>query len=260
MTARCWSCFSSTTGLGKVSSHMSAHPVNPSGTWTVAAHAEMADLGDLLREGGLAGRKRMQMEAWAIAVDEVCSARRHSMRPRRELIALAAERLSQLRVYRPPEREDLLEIARRDLRTESIAALTAWSEEHDGRLACMAYEAWRSRHPESPTRNTIVRHFGTWYGALAAAGLEARAAASPATVAARHRSGVERRESGCRSSGRAYRRGAALRDRPWTAAAGDRVLPLAAASRAAHAEPRQRLPAVSRGLDRGHACHQAASR
>jgi hypothetical protein len=185
---------STATGLGKVSNHSPAPPNNPSSTWTVAAQAEMANLADLLRKGGLAGRKRSQMEAWAVAVDEVCSARRLSVRPRQELIALATERLRQLRLYRPPERDELLELARRDLRAESLAALIAWSEEFGGRLACMAYETWRRRHPGSPTRNTIVRHFGTWYEALAAAGLEARAAASPATVAARHRGGGERRE------------------------------------------------------------------
>jgi hypothetical protein len=185
---------STVTGLGKVSSHSPVAPNNPSSTWTVAAQAEMANLADLLREGGLAGRKRSQMEAWAVAVDEVCSARRLSVRPRRELIDLAAERVKGLRVYRPPEREDLLELSRRDLRSESLAALTAWSVEFDGRLGCMAYETWRRRNPGSPTRNTIVRHLGSWYEALAAAGLEERAAASPAVVAARHRGGDERRE------------------------------------------------------------------
>ena len=105
-----------TTGLGKVNDNRPAPPLNPSSTWTVAARAELAQLADLLREGGLAGRKRQQMETWAVAVDEVCSARRLLVRPRRELIALAAERLRQHRAYRPPERDDLLELGRRDIR------------------------------------------------------------------------------------------------------------------------------------------------
>jgi Homing endonuclease associated repeat len=44
-----------------------------------------------------------------------------------------------------------------------------------------------------PNRNTIAREFGSWHRALEAAGLADRAAASPATVAARHNGGTEAR-------------------------------------------------------------------
>ena len=93
---------STATGLGKVNSHAPAPSANPTCSWTVAAQSELAQIADLLREGGLAGRKRREMEAWAVAVDELCSARRLAVRPRRELIAVAAARLKALRTYRAP--------------------------------------------------------------------------------------------------------------------------------------------------------------
>jgi hypothetical protein len=50
-------------------------------------------------------------------------------------------------------------------------------------------------HPAAPARNTIVREFGSWHRALAAAGLADRAATPAATVDARQRGGAERREA-----------------------------------------------------------------
>jgi hypothetical protein len=183
------------TGLGKVNTHAPAPAANPTCSWTVAAYAELARLSDLLREGGLSGRKRREMETWAVAVDELSSAQRMRAPPNRELVALAAGRLGGIRAYRPPAPTELLAVSRRDLRSETLGALRAWSEEFDGRLSGTAYERWRHRQPgRLPHRNSVVRHFGTWYAALAAAGLEARAAASPALVEARRRGGVERRE------------------------------------------------------------------
>jgi hypothetical protein len=45
----------------------------------------------------------------------------------------------------------------------------------------------REKHPQWPARNTVARQFGTWHGALEAAGLAARAAATPDRFAARSR-------------------------------------------------------------------------
>ena len=52
---------------------------------------------------------------------------------------------------------------------------------------------WRREHRDAPARNTIARQFGSWHRALEAAGLSDRAAASAATVAARHSGRTERR-------------------------------------------------------------------
>lgn len=181
------------TGLGKVSTHRPAPPLNPSATWNVAGRAQMAELRGLLRHGGLTGRKLREMEAWSVAVDEMIRGEQPSVVPRRAVLEAAAARLRETRVYRPPERRDLLRLSGRDLRTEAISALTAWSRVAAGKLAAAGYMEWRREHPEAPTRNTIAREFGSWYRALEIAGLADRAAASVATVAARNSGGAEHR-------------------------------------------------------------------
>jgi hypothetical protein len=181
------------TGLGKVSTHQPALPLNPSAAWTVTARADLAELRGLLRHGGLTGRKLREMKAWSVAVDEVIRGVQPGVVPRRPVLEAAAARLREMRVYRPPERRDLLRLPGRDLRTEAIAALTAWSRVAPGKLAVTGYTDWRREHQSAPTRNTIAREFGSWYRALEAAGLSDRAAATVATVAAQHSGGAARR-------------------------------------------------------------------
>lgn len=180
------------TGLGKVTYYRPRPPLNPSSTWTVAARAEMALLRDLLLRGGLPGRKSREMEVWATAVEELNRAADSGVRPRRSVLAAAREQLRDLRVYQPSERE-LLQLPRRDLRTKALEALTAWSRTTDDRLSATKYTRWRVTHADAPDRNTIVRQFGSWQRALAAAGLADRSAASPKTVEARRRGGAEGR-------------------------------------------------------------------
>jgi hypothetical protein len=177
------------SGLGSVTSHRPAQPLNPSATWTVSARAELAELRDLLWQGGLPGRKSREMEVWALAVDELNRGARVGVRPRREVIQAAREDLSLLRAYRPPDRRELLRLAGRDRRAEALDALTAWSRDVDEELTSTGYMRWRLEHPGAPNRNTIVRQFGSWYGALEAVGLGDRAAR-----AQRPAGGAERRQ------------------------------------------------------------------
>jgi hypothetical protein len=163
----------SATGLGKVSEHRPPPPHNPTATWTIASRADLAEFAALL-QGGLSGRKLRELEVWASAVDELNRAV-----PQREVLEAARDRLAEVRAYRPPERTDLLRLPGRDLRTESLDALKAWSRETAGKLACTDYMRWRRGRANAPSRNTIVRQFGSWQGALEAAGIGDRVARAP---------------------------------------------------------------------------------
>jgi len=166
------------TGLGKVTEH---HPaaLNPSATWTVAGRTQLAELRELLWRAGLPGRKAREMEAWGAAVDEL---NRAGGRPRRDRLEAARQRLSELRIYRPPERPELLRLPGRDLSAESLDALGAWSRSTTGKLSSTEYMRWRRDQPHAPPRSTVVRQFGSWHGALEAAGLGDRIARAPRRV------------------------------------------------------------------------------
>jgi hypothetical protein len=166
----------STTGLGTIYDHSPPGPLNPSSTWTIAARAQLGAMADMLHRADLPGRKGVELEIWAIAVDELRSARRLGLRPRKQLVQLAAVKLRASRVYRQSTRE-LLDLPRRDLRTESLTALQAWAAVTPRRrLGCGSYMQWRAGHPGTPTRNTVAKTFGGWHAAMAAAGLIDRAA------------------------------------------------------------------------------------
>jgi hypothetical protein len=164
----------STTGLGAIYDHRPSAPLNPSSTWTVTSRAHVGELADLLRRADLPGRKGAELEIWAVAVDELRSAHRLGVRPRKPLMQLAAGKLRASRTYRAATRE-LLELPRRDLRSESIAALRDWAAETPGRLGCGSYTRWRGEHPGTPTRNTVATAFGSWHAAMEAADLIDRA-------------------------------------------------------------------------------------
>lgn len=183
-----------TTGFGRVNHHRPpAPPLNPSSTWNVSAPLQLLRLVEVLREGGLHGRKRTEMEAWSVAVEALCAPELRGRAVDHEVVRSAAQRLAEIREYRPPELRKLLELPRRDIAAESIAALQKWSREYVGPLSCGAYNRWR--RDGMPRRNTIAKAFGGWHAALAAAGLEERAAASPARFEAMVRGGEARREA-----------------------------------------------------------------
>ena len=180
------------TRLGNVTSHRPAPPLNPSSTWTVCGRAQLAELRDLLWDVGLTGRKLRELEIWAAAVDELDRAARLHVHARRPLLERVRARLAAARAYHPAQRADLLELPRRDLRSESLAALRTWAHEQAGALSCTAYMRWRRDRPEAPVRNAVVRQFGSWHQALAAAGLGDRAARAPRPAGGRERRRRER--------------------------------------------------------------------
>jgi hypothetical protein len=167
----------SVTGLGKIYDHTPEPPLNPSSAWTISSRAQLGQLLDLLWEADLPGRKGLELDAWAVAVDELRSAHRLRVRPRKDLICLAAAKLRETRAYRAPTRE-LLKLPGRNLRADSIDALQAWASVTPGRLGCGSYARWRRDHPGAPARNTVARAFGGWHAAMEAAGLLGRAARS----------------------------------------------------------------------------------
>jgi hypothetical protein len=177
----------SATGLGKVSEHRPAPPLNPSATWTIAGRADLAEFVELLRQGCLSGRKHKELEVWARAVGEL-----NRFAPRRAVLEAARDELARVRAYRPPQQTRLLRLPGRDLRTESLEALAAWSRETAGKLACTDYMRWRRTWPDAPARNTIVRQFGSWPAALDAAGLGDRLARAPRRVGGEARRAAQR--------------------------------------------------------------------
>ena len=177
------------TRMGRIYDHAPGPPLKPSSSWMVMTRRDLVRLIRLLRDADLPLRKRKQMETWSIAVDELARARRAHRWPRHELLDLSASQLRAMRVYRPSTRE-VLQLSRRDVRGECLAALRLWADECDGRLSCVAYSRWRRDHPEQPARNTITKTFGGWYAAMETAGLASRAArrgARPAGGEARRR-------------------------------------------------------------------------
>jgi hypothetical protein len=165
----------SVTGLGTIYDHTPGPPLNPSSTWTISSRAQLGQLHDLLSEADLPGRKGLELDAWAVAVDELRDAHRLRVRPRKDLICPATAKLRETRTYRASTRE-LLKLPGRDLRAESIHALHTWASVTSGRLGCGSYARWRREHPGAPTRNTVARAFDGWHAAMAAAGLLDRAA------------------------------------------------------------------------------------
>jgi len=129
------------------------------------------------------GRKGRELGPWRAAVEEVDRARWHGCKPRAEIIEAAAARLQVERRY-SPTRLPPVQPSRDPLR-ETIAALLRWAQTQRGPLSSAVYERDREADPSLPHRNTVARRFGSWEDALAAAGLNGRAATPRAVRNAR---------------------------------------------------------------------------
>jgi hypothetical protein len=175
------------TGCGAVCDCAAVPPLNPSCVWVVSRGDQLERLVDWFYEADMYGRKRGELDAWAVAVGERCAARAQARKPDPSVIATAARCLAEARAYRPPAPRDW---HRPDRRATGRALLQRWADEEARPLSCESYMRWRAGRPDAPTRNTIVHWFGSWHTALAAADLEHRAAGGSAAQEAR-RAGAE---------------------------------------------------------------------
>lgn len=188
------------TGLGAVYDYRAAPPMNPSSAWVITARSQLVTLGEILFAGRLRGRKRDQLEAWSDGVAALCDDSKR--------VPAAIDDLGRARAYHVGARRALLRTASRDLSEESLDALWCWSRAQDGPLSCVDYMRWRRGVPSAPARNTVVRQFGSWHRALAAAGLADRVARPPRPVggaARRERRRQEQRERVVEAVGRCAR-------------------------------------------------------
>lgn len=133
-------------------------------SWRVSRLGELRALTQALDRHPPRGRVHRIYEEWRelVLLEDRRSAKRRQL----------AERLKDLRAYKPGlEWNDAVD-ARTARRRRHIAILRAWATEIDSPRTVTAYEAWRKNSGRSaPGRNTIVRAFGTWTQALDAAGI-----------------------------------------------------------------------------------------
>jgi hypothetical protein len=172
------------SGLGAVSTFDPGRPLNPVARWTIASRADLSLLGSWLLDVGLPGHKGAVIRTWAHGVGHL------DLPAQRRLVA---DRLAIERPYVAPQRRALLAVARPELRDTCKDALLAWASTEDGALSCTRYVRWRCGQTARPTRNTIVRQFGSWHGALTAAGLGDRAARGPRLAGGEDRRAAQRR-------------------------------------------------------------------
>jgi hypothetical protein len=133
----------------------------------------------VLDSAPLLGRKLKQYSAWRTAAVELAEADRIRRAPDAAILERARAELTAVSRYRPGP--PTLPVIDRDgdARAALVAVLRTWASEAEGPLSCNAYARAAQGHRHWPTRNTFARIFGSWHGALAAAGLSTRAARVP---------------------------------------------------------------------------------
>jgi LAGLIDADG endonuclease len=133
-------------------------------SWQVSRLSDLRALAHAFDRYPPRGRALRIYEAWRelVLLEDRRSAKR------REL----ATRVKERRTYRPGlEWVDAVDAAAAR-RERHIAVLRAWALDTDGPRTVTAYETWRARSGRDvPTRNTLVRAFGSWLEALHAAGV-----------------------------------------------------------------------------------------
>jgi hypothetical protein len=164
--------FASALGMGSVVDVAARPPDNPACVWTVCARAELLDAVQLLDAAGLLGRKRRQYEVWRPAALEVAKAAIEGRAADSNIVAKARRALRAASAYAPPAPNALPVEDRAALaRAAYVEVLRRWSEGHQGKFTCTAYERYRQGQHGLPKRDTLTRAFGSWRAALRAAEL-----------------------------------------------------------------------------------------
>jgi LAGLIDADG DNA endonuclease family protein len=164
-------------GIGSVVNVPAQEPAAPAAAWTVTGARDVLTAIGLFDSAPLLGRKARQYEAWRLAAKAIAEAVIHKSALDKGFIEQARLEFRHASSYRPPGLPLQIDDGSADACAAYLEVLRQWSASADGPLSCTRYSAARRyEHPEWPQRNTIAEAFGSWYDALAAAGLTARAA------------------------------------------------------------------------------------
>ncbi len=164
-------------GLGSVRDVAAIKPWSPAAVWHVTGARDVLKGIELFEAAPLLGRKARQYRAWrpgAQAIAEAIIDRRALNEP---FVEGARRALAYATAYRPPSEPLSVDRGISAARAAYLEVLREWADSVDGPLSCGAYASVRrGEHPDWPKRETIAEAFGSWYDALGAAGLAARAA------------------------------------------------------------------------------------
>jgi hypothetical protein len=163
--------------IGSVVDVAAIEPWSPAAVWNVVGARDVLKGIGLFESVPLLGRKGRQYRAWRPGAQAIAEAI-IDKRPLNEQVVEGARRaLAHATAYRPPGTALRTESGLSAARTAYLDVLRQWAGSVDGPLPCGAYSSVRrSEHPDWPQRETIAEAFGSWYGALHAAGLAHRAA------------------------------------------------------------------------------------
>jgi hypothetical protein len=162
------------TGLGSIYLARAYASSRPAAAWVIHRRDHMRPAVDLLGRAGLRGRKLREFEVWREAALE------HAKPPvarSRRTIEEACAALAEARTYRSPQETIVESDHRLEQQRAYVEVLIQAARCACGNLTGPTYAAARSAHPSWPTRNTIARAFGSWAGALEAAGLHGHCSA-----------------------------------------------------------------------------------
>jgi hypothetical protein len=156
--------------LGHVTDIAATPPSAPTAAWVVSSAKDLPGVVSLLDRAPLRGRKLRQFNAWRNGALEIGSAAAEGRPQDADLIARARSAFATASAYRSEATLLPSGPTETDARAAYAGVLRAWAQRcRDVGLSSTAYES--ARNPDWPSRNTIVRLFGSWAAALAAAGL-----------------------------------------------------------------------------------------
>jgi hypothetical protein len=152
-------------------------PWSPAAVWHVTRASDVLKGIDLFDSAPLLGRKARQHRAWRPGAYAAAEAITEKLPLNERVVDESRRALAHATAYRPPRTPLRTDPGLSAARSAYLEVLREWADSVDGPLSCGAYaSARRAEHPDWPKRETIAEAFGSWYGALAAAGLAARAA------------------------------------------------------------------------------------